>query len=591
MRWPCCLWLFIALSLHVCRRLPMLKCAALGQMSASRAQVGREPLARATWLRHWRIARRDHWIKNLPDVLLQLGAIIALVASCVLISAQKPFWNDEIMAWKVITDPSASHMLWALAHACDGAPPAFHLIARAWVAVFGSSVLSLRLFSCAGMCVALVVMWSTLRRYFQLRAVAFGILMVWCNSTLLLTYNSEARNYGLFLAFAALTVAVADRVANQEASAAKALLVALFGVTTILTFTHYFGLIYSGFVLLVLLVWDIHRKRFRPAVYLAVVAGWLPLLLWVPAILREQALFRERTYYTLPNTLDLLRKYGVYVSASAVYVFLALCALTVALFRRDQQGVRPETRRSSDAESFLPLVLMAAAFLTVPILLFFASRWVQPPYEDRYVLPSAIAFAIFITLLADRLLSQLPELSTLAPPGLRRKRLFSLTWAALFIGLMAGAVQQARYWSILQPVNAELEKVAPVALPMVIEEQHQWMQATFYDRSPDSHYFYVLDRESAMAPHSATDEPFFFNERTAWKRAGYWADHVVQSNDFLCRFERFGVLVTPGRLWFARRIANNPAFVLESDTSVAGGRLFVVSRKPGTPSPCDGSGR
>lgn len=49
---------------------------ALTEMSAAGAQVGREPVARATWRGHWQIARVDHWIKNifiLPGIVAGIG--------------------------------------------------------------------------------------------------------------------------------------------------------------------------------------------------------------------------------------------------------------------------------------------------------------------------------------------------------------------------------------------------------------------------------------------------------------------------------------------------------------------------------------
>ena len=517
------------------------------------------------------MVRSDHWARPRWDVLLRLAAVLSLVASCVFISAQKPFWNDEIMGWKLITDPSIRHMLWAIAHACDGTPPVFHVSARAWVAIFGPSVLSLRLFSCAGICAALVVLWSTLRRYFSLRAVAFGVLTVWCNSTMVLTYNSEARNYGLFLALTALMVGVVDRVANTEITS-KSTLAALFMLTTLLVYSHFFGLIYSGLMLLVLFGWDLSHSRFRPLVYGSIAAGWVPLLFWLPAIAREQALFRDRTYYAVAGTIDPLRVYGAYVSFWPVVLFVALYALTFAFFRGQRQ-----TRSRAQAESFVPLVLIALSFLSVPLGFYVAQRWVHPPYADRYLLPSAIAFAILLTVLSDRMLSRLPKPIDHEAAMVSRDGVLSAAWAVLFLALIGGAVGQARDWPILPAVNSRLEQVAPEGLPIVIEEQHQWMQATFYDDR--GRYFYVLDRDSAMDPNSAVDEPFFFNERTAWKAAGYWPDRVLQNDEFLCRFERFGILVSPGRLWFARRIARNPAFVLESDTGVIGGRFVVVRRR------------
>jgi uncharacterized membrane protein len=68
---------------------------------------------------------------------------------------------DEIFTWKEASDRSLWHLYWAIQHGADGGQPIFYTTAWLWVKTFGGSVLSLRLYSCAAMCGALLVTWMS----------------------------------------------------------------------------------------------------------------------------------------------------------------------------------------------------------------------------------------------------------------------------------------------------------------------------------------------------------------------------------------------------------------------------------------------
>jgi hypothetical protein len=53
------------------------------------------------------------------------------------------------------------------------------------------------------MCLALWLVWVTLRRSYGFSSTSIGVLSVFCTSSIVLSQNAEARMYGLFLAAAA----------------------------------------------------------------------------------------------------------------------------------------------------------------------------------------------------------------------------------------------------------------------------------------------------------------------------------------------------------------------------------------------------
>ena len=165
--------------------------------------------------------------------------------------------------------------------------PVFYTTAWLWAKAFGTGVLTLRLYSCLTMCAALVVTWRTLRRFYGVRATAFGVLAFWGTSGLLLNQNVEARFYGLFILTVAFSVDVYTRLVMQTAPKLR-LLIRLSlasgpGVDP-----------RPGYCLRRVDPAGIGAARcldgrFGPRSTSCHAAGWLALLVWVPAIHTSRA--------------------------------------------------------------------------------------------------------------------------------------------------------------------------------------------------------------------------------------------------------------------------------------------------------------
>ena len=133
-------------------------------------------------------------------------SLLSFAICCVLTSSKKYFEFDELFSWTFVTDPSLRHMLDALYHGADGAPPLYHITMRAWTGIFGSSELAFRSASCLAFMAALAITWATLRRAFGRWPAAVASLFVLGLSSLTLHQVAQARFYGL------LTVLVATAV-------------------------------------------------------------------------------------------------------------------------------------------------------------------------------------------------------------------------------------------------------------------------------------------------------------------------------------------------------------------------------------------
>ena len=492
------------------------------------------------------------------DVILIGAAAISLFASCVLTSSRKLFWNDEIITWVVTGDVSIRHMLWAVAHGCDGAAPLYHLLLRGWESVAGRSILSLRLFSSVGFIGALAALWITLRRHLRVEAVALALLTVWCTSRLILAYNAEARNYGLYAFTAAACIAVTDRMANSR-KLSGGLIFAAGVIFALFVYSHYFALFYGTALLGVLVVSDRLQGALRPIVYAAIAVGLATLIPWAAAIRREAALVTPSGYLNHASFSSFVSVFTFEVPLLPLVGVGLLWAVSLRFGRGSAPGVGGEWH------SIRFILVAALVWTALPIVLF---AIVHSFFFNRYLLPSTMGFAILLAIAADRFLPRFDNLVT------------RLAGCVLLLGLLAWPLFNLQFTDTGTPAVQTVAKIQMPDLPTVVVSQPDWMQLTFYSPKKPARYYYVLDREIAYGDPLNPLESLFFNERIAWKNAGFWGDRTVTTDEFLCRFNHFAVLDSVGRLWFKRRVQQDPAFTIESMMPIGGRVLAVIRRSP-----------
>ena len=140
------------------------------------------------------------------EYLIPTLAIMSLLGACWIVSKNKLFGNDELTSYYLLSDNSFNHMLNAFHDKINIAPPLYFILGWGWANAFGSTPLSLRLFSSVGIAIAILVAWITLRRGFGFRSATIGTLAVFCTSSLIGQQNAEARMYGMYLALSSLLI-------------------------------------------------------------------------------------------------------------------------------------------------------------------------------------------------------------------------------------------------------------------------------------------------------------------------------------------------------------------------------------------------
>ena len=502
---------------------------------------------------------------------------------------------DEIFTWKEVSDSSLLHLFRAIQNGADGGMPVFYATAWVWARVFGSSVLALRLYSCAAMCGSLLITWSTIRRFYGMWATACGVLMMWGTSALLLYQNVEARFYGLYVLAVAITVNIYARlIQSEKASLGTWFLLLTLLSQAVLVLSHVLGLVYGILILLALILYDVvieHNLRWK--LYLFYATGWLSLLVWIPAIRNSMAAGKPNAWIQLPNVRSLFAAYlfedfsqlgwllkshshlGLFkavLRGTELVILVPLVTVFVLCVRR---LLTRERRTSSDAKD--GFLLVAYFLLAAPVVLFALSYLITPVFVPRYLLPSVIGMAIVLATFADALGADSGHASLRAP-----------RWVWPVIAMFLAGSPVLSVMALPRPEMdtfyldvGRLNNVAPPRTPVVVTWLDDFTKVMHAGRDPEARYYFLLDWPSALK--GPNGQVLDYHLMQAYRDNGYYSKNIQDSNHFLCSHTDFLVLDTDEQTWFNLTIRTRPQFawkVLDSFNGPGVHRdLILVHRK------------
>ena len=287
--------------------------------------------------------------------------------------------------------------------ATDVHPPFYYWILKGWVSIFGESELGLRSMSVFFGAVAAVFGFLLVRRKFGRRAAIVGLFIL-ALSPLFIRYSQEARMYTL----AAALVLAATYVMIRAIETKSRKLWVLYGVLVSLgMWTHYF----TALAWIAHWVWRyivtrksgargkaLAKKFFDKnwlTAYIVAVALYLP---WLPAMAIQLFVIQSGGFWIRQVGLDSVSTYFgtlVYflehdqVTGWSSLGLLAIGVLTAVL------GVR--VYRSGNAVFKRNYMLLFSLAAVPPILLYVASMPpLTPSFVERYLLPAAVASALFM---------------------------------------------------------------------------------------------------------------------------------------------------------------------------------------------------
>ena len=531
--------------------------------------------------------------RNTPgarDAFVLALAILSLVVSCLMVSAGKEFWNDELYSWYLLADPSFSGMWAAFNDKLNNTPGLYFVTGWIWARLFGASELSLRLFSSLGICAAMAVVWLTLRRVYSFWPTCIGTLTVFLTSTIVLSQNAEARMYGLFLLMCAVAVYQFVYLDTRgQYGFGDLIRVAL--VHAAIVNTHLFGPFYSGAILAAFVVADLLNGRFRKGIYLAVMAGWLGFLLYLPAFLVQSDAGRPRSWLPIPLLGDFLGLVGL-ASPSFVHVVfvsaLMLCLTLIYVLRSAAPGEAGRHEAVNGAER--SLLVMALALILPTAATWLLSRVSRPIFWDRYLVPSIIGYCIVIAHATSLYLGsrRAPARAT-SDPGVSVGDGRRLIGHVVLSGFVAVLLLNPLWYAVnvepRAPAGRDDRQFGYEELPAVVEAPGGFLERWHY-RPDRERYYFILDEAAAMRQESGLFGPQSYKHMDAYRR-NYERLHanILSSEDFLARFDRFIVIdyldfdaACPSRVfglqnardwhdihcpqWVETRLLSNPDYVV-----------------------------
>ncbi len=471
------------------------------------------------------------------DFAGMLAGFLLTIAITIVNSHGRVFWEDEMLGWLLLTDPSWHHMIHAWNVGADGGGFSFYLLGRAWFALFGSSHLAFRLFSSTCFGVAFVATWGALRRNYPTWIVAFATFNTIFFSPPLTTHFLEGRFYGLLVMTTALAMWLALKLDDTPDPTPARFYVAAFLIHGLLTTSHLLGVIYSAFLVAAIVVLDRMRGRWRLGLYVTMAASWLLLLPEKTSIIAAGRVGKPHFWTKPPKLADIVGAYSGF-SHEILFVLLFLAVTTLLVLRRAPGGVGTGLRDSFRRRRAVYLVtfcllLVPIAFLAEGLL----GTWL---FTDRYLQPIAVGIA-FVTaelcmLIAERLES---PLGSRMPPALItavRGTFFLVFGALILVWVFHHTAQQT---PSPPDFTDALTAHMPHNLPVVAEDAFTFTELMDRQAHSGVDYRFVLDWPWAIAPGSPHFEVTQYHLMENWQRAGYFADRIENVDTFLKNNPRF----------------------------------------------------
>ena len=521
-------------------------------------------------------------------LLMSLGFGFTLLVSA-LLGHGRIFWEDEMLGWMLLTDPSWHHMIMAWKMGADGGGFAFYLLGRGWLHLFGPSEMAYRLFSAVGFGLAFALTWATLRRYHGIWVVTFAMFNTYFCSQPLVLHMVEGRFYGLLVFALALTVWLAMKLQDYPASIPPVFYITVLVAHSLLVTSHILGVTYSFFVLAGMITLDLLAQRFRPVLYGTVMVTWLLLLPEREAIHASAQVGKPWFWTTQPTPIHLIGPLTGY-SPEIVVVMLLVTIGIVATVLRSPDGFK---RRWAEGWSQRkPIYVMSASFLLLAVS-YLLEGFVGPVlFVSRYLMPLVILTAF----LNAEMMSWVDPVSLL--PTRARKLVFEgpLSEVSRYLPVTA-LVAVILFWDFVhipqylieqRDYTEKLGAVLPKGIPVLLEDGIWFTEVIGRQHGSGVNYLFPLDWEqstSAVAPRLEVTQ---YNLMNNWKKVGYFSGSIVKLDDFLATTPRF-IVMDGQNYWdlpyavpdignpLALRFARTPGYVVTRYSALERGSLVQIA--------------
>ena len=512
-----------------------------------------------------------------------LAGFLLTLAITIVNSRGRIFWEDEMLGWLLLRDPSWHHMIRAWNLGADGGGFSFYLLGRAWFRLFGDSALAFRLFSSTCFGLAFVATWAALRRVYTLPIVAFAVTNTLFFSPPLTMHFIEGRFYGLLVMSTAFALWLALVLDAAPTLTPKRLFLAGFLIHGLLTTSHVLGIVYSFFVLSATVALDRLRGRRRLGLYLTIAASWLLLLPEMTSIRAAGRVGKPHFWTTAPPPGVI---FGAYTGFSheiqiVLLVLLGGAALSLA---SSPNGLLRGLRTSFHQR--LPIYVLTLSLLLVPIGFLVEGLLGTWLFTDRYLQPVTLALGL-LTAEFLHLATQHPLLARMEAHWPRLSLAALGSGAVLFVVFTLAWVfhHVSEYTPEAPDFTPALTANLPRNLPIVVEDAFTFTGLLGRQANSGVRYTFLLDWPFSISPGAPRLEVTQFHLMENWKLAGYFPDHIQDISSFLAQNPHF-LVIHPGPVSpadpahtpdkpeignpLASRLAHNPEYQVR--------RYFILDR-------------
>jgi len=480
-----------------------------------------------------------------------------VIARTTFIAGQRLMWTDELLSWYPLSGSFGS-MLRATADTINTAPPFYFVVGWIWVAIFGNSAVSVRLFSAIAIAAAIMIMFAVLRRSYGALAAGLALAVV-LTDPFLLVQSAQARFHALFVAEVALAILLYQRLATHPRPPRRLLI--LNGIVHgSMMMTTYVAPLYSLALLAAMLLVSWMRGYDPKPACLSIAAGWLVFLPWLPVFSRHLRMGEPSSWVNVPEPSELWRYFEGYLTyefwiGTVVFAGLAGLSSVLALI----YGGR--WRRLGPRRREKPLLILALLLAAVPFVLYLWSRQRGHAsiFLERYMLPTLLGWAILLAHLAHRAL--LPRHDPRRRWLTRGLVYLQAIAATAFIGHGVWKGTHDFLFVTKQEQPPEILARIPAHHPLVVEHIHDFLQWHFY--SPQrSRYLFIIDVKAGI--QEGGGGPLNHRIMAALKRRfpDQFAE-AIPTGEFLATASDFSVRPSSGCQWLPLRLEHNPNFVIE----------------------------
>ncbi len=318
-------------------------------------------------------------------------SVVYWLASC-LIAKTKLFWYDELATYYPATLPTVRDTWSFFGQGYDLHTPIASLFVRATMALFGQGELAARLpviFFFWLMCVCIYAFVS------HRSTKAFGLAaMVFPCITSVFYYATEARPYGILLGSSAAALLCWQRASEALGRRRAWWLFGLWISVALSVSAHYLGIL----LLVALFAGEFTRiaktKRIDWPVIVTLVAGALPLLLFVPMAIVGKNRYASG-FWARPHLSDIENAYREFLTlAFAPWLGALLLWGLLALFRGSR--IHSENKRAPVPETVAIVILALLPVYYVPI------SFVLHSFVSRHILFTIVGVTTSLAYLAYR---------------------------------------------------------------------------------------------------------------------------------------------------------------------------------------------